>query len=139
MMTIEEYLKGLFVNYPIPDATIASALAHWDIPAGSPAFQRDAEGNEDPIWVRKRELAAADIYLAMFTMVNKYGDSKQIGNRRFTEGGTSTSADDRALWWRWARYYYGKWNVPMPVDDDEPMIMDASGLWGGTGCCYGRR
>lgn len=51
-ITIEEYLRGLIVNYPLPDAVINGILARRDIESGSPAFQRNAEGAEPLTWIQ---------------------------------------------------------------------------------------
>lgn len=126
-ITIEQYLQRLLINYTISDEFIEVVEARLAIPAGSPAFQRDENGNEDPAWVKKRELATADVYFAASTFINGGGSSKQLGNRRFTEMNVQVSAADRAYWRELANRYYRKYGEAIPEPAD---IYDASGLWG---------
>ena len=136
-ITIEQYLKGLLINYTISDSFIEVVEARRNIPAGSLAFERDADGNEDPAWVKKRELASADVYFAASTFINGGGSSKRLGNRTFTDMNVQVSAADRAYWRELASQYYRKYGEAIPEDPD---ISDASGLWGTetqVGDCYG--
>ena len=126
-ITIEEYLRGLIVNYPLPDAVINGILARRDIESGAPAFQRNAEGAEPLTWIRKRDLATADVYFAAGTLVN--GGSKQMGNRRYTEGQIQVAEGDREYWRFLANIIYKKYGEATP---EEAEIYDASGLWAGS-------
>jgi hypothetical protein len=134
MMTIEEYLRGKVMNYPVSDAVIATILQDNHIEPNSPAYKEDANGVEDPAWTKKRELATADLYFTMSTLVNTGGSSKQIGNRRYAEGGVESSLQDRNYWRRLAWWLYNKWGKQMPPMD-EATIYDGSGAWMGSGCC----
>lgn len=134
-MTIEEYLKSLLINFPVPDGVIKAILARRDIPAGSEAFPKPETEEQK----RKRELAEADVYLAASTFVNGGGSSKQIGNRRFSEGSVSVSEADRRFWRRRAYDIYNRYPgsdiPPDDLDDTEyTPIYDATLLWGGGGC-----
>ena len=115
-ITIEEYLRGLLVNYPLPDAVINGILARRDIESGAPAFQRNAEGAEPLNWIRKRDLATADVYFAAGTLVN--GGSSDLND----EG-------DREYWRSLANIIYKKYGEATP---EEAEIYDASGLWAGS-------
>lgn len=128
-ITIEEYLRGLLVNYPLPDAVINGILARRDIESGAPAFQRNAEGAEPLNWIRKRDLATADVYFAAGTLVNGGGGSKQMGNRRYTEGQIQVAEGDREYWRSLANIIYKKYGEATP---EEAEIYDASGLWAGS-------
>lgn len=125
--TIEEYLGGVLINYPVPQQVIINALARRNIESGSFAFQRNEEGIEDLAWIAKRELAVADVYLAASTFINGGGRSKQLGNRRFTDMNVQVSGEDRKYWRELANHYYLKHGEPIPAEIE---IYDASGLWG---------
>ena len=128
-ITIEEYLRGLIVNYPLPDAVINGILARRDIESGAPAFQRNAESNASRFGSRKRDLATADVYFAAGTLVNGGGSSKQMGNRRYTEGQIQVAEGDREYWRSLANIIYKKYGEATP---EEAEIYDASGLWAGS-------
>ena len=128
-ITIEEYLRGLIVNYPLPDAVINGILARRNIESGAPAFQRNDEGAEPLTWMRKRDLATADVYFAAGTLVNGGGSSKQMGNSLYTEGQILVAEGYREYWLSLANIIYKKYGEATP---EEAEIYDASGLWAGS-------
>lgn len=124
MMTIDEYLQ-ILPNFTFGSNTILRALGRWDIKSGELAFQRDKNGIEAREWVRKRDLAEADMWESASGLANLSGGTRKLESRSITDKSFQISAADRLAWSKRANSLRDSWGMGDGAD-----IQDVTLNWG---------
>lgn len=96
-LTINDYLQVL-PNYEFPERSILVALGNHGIESGVNAYQYDENGVEPEDWVRRKELARADMWEAASGLANISGGTRKLESRSITDKGFQVSGEDRASW-----------------------------------------
>lgn len=126
-MTIEEYLQ-IQPKVTFEPHIIERAMGKYGIEAGSEAFQYGPDGTEPEDWVRRRDLAEAEMWEAAALAPSGGGGKVAIGNRSVTEATQTLSRYDRQTFLNKAKELRAKWNVTS-VNLDVAKIYDYSMLW----------
>lgn len=105
-MTNLEALKAKVAGYPLDDNTFEVALLDRGL---------DSKGDYTGV-SREFELAQADVYVVLLTVVN------------VTEGGYQISMTEKSNFKSYASGIYSKWNVPNPLSDKDvtPIVKNVN-------------
>lgn len=126
-MTIEEYLQ-IQPKVTFEAHIIQRAMGKYGIEAGSEAFQYNDEGVEPEDWVRKRDLAEAEMWEAAALTPSGGGGKVAVGNRSVTDSTQTLSRYDRQTFLNKAKELRAKWNV-VADDFNAINIENYSWLW----------
>ena len=126
-MTIEQYLQ-IQPKVTFDAHIIERAMGKFGIEAGSEAFQYGEDGTEPEDWVRKRDLAEAEMWEAAALTPSGGGGKVTVGNRSVTGPTQTLSRYDRQTFLNKAKELRAKWNVET-TDLAVSQIYDYSMLW----------